>query len=80
VLSRTARRAAARIARRGDGTCLGGFLSWQSWLFVLGMMAAGAALRRSALPRTALGVVYVAVGIALLWGSRVFWAAWRRAA
>lgn len=78
LLSRTARRAAARIARRGDGTCLGGFLSWQSWLFVVVMMTAGAMLRRSALPRTALGVVYVAVGIALLWGSRVFWAAWRR--
>ncbi|HSH69891.1 MAG TPA: hypothetical protein VK997_08230 [Deferrisomatales bacterium] len=80
LLSRTARKAAARIARRGDGTCLGGFLSWQSWLFVLCMMGTGAVLRRSALPRTALGVVYVAVGIALLWGSRVFWAEWRRLA
>ncbi len=80
LLSRTARKAAARIAQRGDGTCLGGFLSWQSWLFVVSMMGAGAVLRRSALPRTALGVVYVAVGIALVWGSRVFWAEWRRSA
>lgn len=80
LLSRTARKAAARIALRGDGTCLGGFLSWRSWLFVLAMMAGGAVLRRSTLPRTALGVVYVAVGVALLWGSRVFWAAWRRSA
>ncbi|MDF1553580.1 MAG: hypothetical protein P1P84_10990 [Deferrisomatales bacterium] len=80
LLSRTARKAAARIASRGDGTCLGGFLSWQSWLFVLGMMGTGAVLRRSDLPRTALGVVYVAVGIALLWGGRVFWAEWRRLA
>ena len=79
-LSRTATRSAARIARRGDGKCLGGFLSWQSWLFVLARMGMGAALRHSALPRWVLGVVYTAVGVALLWGSRVFWVAWRRAA
>lgn len=78
ALARTARSAAARIARRGDGTCLGGFLSWKSWLFVLVMMAGGAALRHSTLSRTILGVLYAAVGIALLWGSRVFWMEWRR--
>lgn len=80
ALARTARKAAVRIARRGDGTCLGGFLSWRSWLFVLAMMGAGAVLRRSALPRSVLGVAYAAVGLALLWGSRVFWKAWRRTA
>ena len=79
ALERTARRAAGRIAVRGDGKCLGGFLSWQTWLFVLAMMALGAVLRRSPLPRALLGVVYTAVGAALLWGSRTFWAAWRRA-
>lgn len=77
ALERTARRVAARIAARGDGKCLGGFLSWQTWLFVFTMMGMGAALRRSDLPRIVLGLVYATVGVALLWGSRVFWAAWR---
>jgi len=77
ALRRAAGKIAARIARRGDGTCLGGFLSWKTWLFVLAMMGMGAALRRSDLPRAILGMVYTAVGVALLWGSRVFWAEWR---
>ncbi len=75
ALERTARRSSTRIARRGDGKCLGGFLSWKSWLFVLAMMAMGVALRRSHLPRAFLGVLYTAVGVGLLWGSRVFWVA-----
>jgi len=79
VLERAARKAAARIAVRGDGRCLGGFLSWQTWLFVLAMMGMGVALRHSDVPRALLGVVYTAVGGALLWGSRTFWVAWRRA-
>lgn len=79
ALSRTALRSAARIARRGDGKCLGGFLSWRTWLFVFAMMGLGATLRHSAAPRWVLGVVYTAVGTALLWGSRVFWAARRTA-
>ncbi|MBI5442851.1 MAG: hypothetical protein HY900_16760 [Deltaproteobacteria bacterium] len=77
VLERTARRSSERILRRGDGKCLGGFLSWQSWLFVVGMMALGAALRHSPVPRTLVAVVYVAVGVALLSASRVFWSARR---
>jgi len=77
ALTRTARSIAERIAQRGNGTCLGGFLSWKTWLFVLAMMAMGAALRRSDLPRAALGLVYTTVGVALLWGSRVFWTHWK---
>ena len=77
ALQRTAIRSAARIARRGDGKCLGGFLSWKSWLFVLAMMGMGVLLRRSDVPRAVLGLVYTAVGAALLWGSRVFWSEWR---
>lgn len=77
ALERTGRRIAERIARRGDGTCLGGFLSWRTWLLVLAMMGLGALLRRSELPRAVLGVVYTTVGVGLLWGSRVLWAGWR---
>ncbi len=78
VLERAARTSAARIIQRGDGRCLGGFLSWQSWGLVLAMMGAGITLRRSGVPRAFLGFLYTAVGTALLWGSRVYWAAWRR--
>ncbi|MBI5015828.1 MAG: hypothetical protein HZB55_10105 [Deltaproteobacteria bacterium] len=78
ALEKAARKAAARIAVRGDDRCLGGFLSWQTWLFVLAMMGLGAALRHSEVPRALLGVVYTAVGAALLWGSRTFWAVWSR--
>ncbi len=80
ALDRTARRAAARIRSRGDGNCLGGFLSWKTWLFVLGMMGLGAVLRRSGLSRAVLGPVYTAVGTALLWGSRIYWAERARSA
>jgi hypothetical protein len=76
ALERTARRSSARIARRGDGKCLGGFLSWKSWLFVLAMVLTGAVLRRSGIPRSVLGVLYTAVGSGLLWGSRVYWGEW----
>ncbi len=78
ALDRAARRAAGRIRARGDGRCLGGFLSWRMWLFVLGMMVLGGALRRSSVPRPALGFVYTAVGAALLWGSRIYWKVWRQ--
>ncbi len=79
ALDRVARRSAARIRARGDGRCLGGFLSWRTWVFVLVMMGLGATLRRSPVPRPALGAVYVAVGVAMVWGSRVYWAGWRAA-
>jgi len=73
VLRRTARRALARIERRGSGHCLGGFLSWRSWLLVGFFMTLGRVLRSSGLPRPLLGTLYVAVGVALLLGSAPLW-------
>ncbi len=78
VLARTARRVAARITTRGDGYCLGGFLSPLSWVFVLAMILMGRLLRSGWLPRTLVGWLYVAVGSALLLASRLLWRAWRR--
>ncbi len=74
-----ARRNIRRLVQSGDDRCLGGFLSWKSWLFVVFMMALGAGLRRSALPRPVLGVLYGAIGVALLTGSLPFWRAHRGA-
>ena len=77
VLSRTARRVIERIRSRGDGRCIGGFLSWQSWGLVVLMAASGAGLRRGILPRTTLGFLYLAIGTALMVGSAQLWIAWR---
>jgi len=77
VLQRTAARTVARIRARGDGRCLGGFLSLRSWALVAVMATAGAILRRGLLPRAPLGFIYLAVGTALLLASAHLWRAWR---
>ncbi len=77
VIRRLAEKNAARIIVRGDGRCLGGFLSVKTWLLVIVMMVSGMLLRRSAVPRPVLGVIYSAVGIALLAGSLILWRALR---
>jgi hypothetical protein len=75
VLRQAAARVTRRIDQRGDDRCLGGFFSWSTWLLVLGMMILGQVLRRSPLPLWALGLIYLAVGVALLTASRHLWAA-----
>jgi hypothetical protein len=75
VIRPIAHKNSARIVERGDGRCLGGFLSWKSWLMVASMMAVGAVLRHTALPRPILGVAYVAIGAALLLGAEPLWRA-----
>ena len=77
VLRTLAERNATRIIARGDGRCLGGFLSLRTWLLVALMMTSGLILRRSAVPRPVLGVLYSAVGTALLVGCFTLWSAWR---
>jgi len=67
----------ARILARGEGRCLFGFMSWQSWAFVVFMMAFGRVLRHSALTAPAVGPLYLAVGVALVVGSAEIWRARR---
>jgi hypothetical protein len=76
VLECTARRTIDRIRERGDGRCIGGFLSIRTWLFVGLMMLVGYLLRHSALPRAIVGLIYTAVGTALLVAARRLWGAW----
>jgi len=76
VLEHTTRRAIERIRTRGDGRCIGGFLSLRTWAFVAVMMTAGRLLRGGLLPRPVVGFVYVAIGTALLLASRRLWCAW----
>ncbi len=63
VLRRSARRIIDRIRERGDGRCLGGFLSPKSWLLVLIMMTAGRWLRSGPLPLVASDALSIVVGI-----------------
>jgi hypothetical protein len=78
ALNRAARRIVERIHLRGDGRCLGGFLSVRTWLFVAGMAAAGRWLRTGPAPKAAVGLIYVAVGLGLLLGARILWRTWRQ--
>ena len=75
VLRRTAIRTIERIRARGDGRCLGGFLSPASWLLVVVMIVGGRFLRTSPLPHTVVGTIYVAVGTALFVASCRVWGA-----
>ncbi len=75
VLGRAARRLIGRIDARGDGRCIGGFLSVRTWALVAAMALAGRMLRGGA-PRVLVGLVYVAVGTALLLAGRHIWYRW----
>lgn len=77
ILDNTARKGVRRILEMADGRCLGAVYSVRTWLLVLVMMGAGMALRRSALPREILGGLYVAIGWALFFSSRLAWRACR---
>lgn len=72
VLDGAALRIIDRIQSRGDGHCLGGFLSVRSWAFVLLMMVGGRLLRGT-LSRAFIGPVYLAIGTALIVSSRLAW-------
>lgn len=76
VLMRSADRIGNRILRRGDGKCLGGFLSWRLWILVALMATAGRLIRASSVPAYLVGVVYASVGIALVSASRSLWRFW----
>lgn len=79
VLDRAAARIAARITTRGEGRCLGGFLSLRSWALVAVMAGAGRLLRGGLLPRPVVGAIYIAVGTAITLSSRRLWVARARA-
>jgi hypothetical protein len=78
VLRPVTSRTIARIQARGRDECAGGFLSWQSWLLVVAMVGIGYLLRLTPIPHAILGVLYVAVAVALvLAGRRYFTEAFR---
>ena len=76
VLDRAAARIVTRIRARGDGRCLGGFLSLGTWGLVILMMVTGRLLRGT-FAHVVVGPLYLAIGTTLLVSSRVTWRAWR---
>jgi len=76
VLEHSANRMIDRIRTRGDGRCVGGFLSLRTWGLVLAMIVGGRLLRTGLLPLRLTGVIYAAIGVALVMSSRKLWHAW----
>ena len=77
ILDRTAKKVVHRIKLRGENHCLGGFLSLSNWALIAVMAVLGKLLRATALPRSLLGLIYIAVGIGLLISSRNIWWVWK---
>ncbi len=76
VLRRATRRIITRIRARGDGYCIGGFLSLQTWLLVAVMAIGGRLLRGGLVPIHMVGLVYVLIGCGLLVATGQLWRAW----
>ena len=76
VLRRTSARATKRIMTRGDNRCIGGYISWRTWVLVAIMVGTGRLLRSVGLPPIVVGFIYVAVGSALLVASLRLWQAY----
>jgi len=78
LLDRSAKKSIDRILHFDDGHCLGGVYSVQTWILVLLMMLCGYVLRNLSLSPVLIGFLYVAIGWALIFSSRLGWRAWRR--
>lgn len=78
ILDRTARRTVVRIVGLRDGTCLGALYSWKTWLLVVLMIGSGIGLRHVVTPGAVIGTLYLAVGWALFFSSRIGWREWFR--
>lgn len=69
LFSRLARTNIARLVARPARACAFGFIAPKGWLITATMIALGATLRHSAVPKPWLAVVYSAIGSALLLAS-----------
>ena len=78
VLDRVARKNIVRIKEFGEKVCIGSVYSWKTWLLVAAMIGLGRFLRATVLPGEIVGLLYTAVGWALLLASRLMWREWQR--
>ena len=58
-----------RILPMEGSKCVFAFMTWKSYILVAGMMALGALLRHSTLPKPYLSIIYIGIGLALLLSS-----------
>lgn len=72
VLPKVARKNIARIEALPEQSPVYMTYSAKSWMLVLGMILIGRTIRFLGAPHFVIGAIYVAVGIALLLGSRVY--------
>ncbi|UCD66217.1 MAG: hypothetical protein JSW69_00900 [Deltaproteobacteria bacterium] len=78
ILDRVALKNIKRIKEFGDKVCIGSVYSWKTWLLVAGMIGLGRFLRTTVLSGEIVGLIYIAVGWALILASRLMWKEWTR--
>jgi hypothetical protein len=78
ILDRVARKNIKRIKEFEDRVCIGSVYSWKTWVLVAAMIGLGRLLRTTVLPGEIVGLIYTAVGWALMLASRLMWREWNR--
>ena len=78
ILDRVARKNVKRIEEFEDKVCIGSVYSWKTWILVAAMIVLGRFLRTTVLPGEVVGLIYTAVGWALMLASRLMWQTWKR--
>ncbi|MBW2466680.1 MAG: hypothetical protein JRF02_05210 [Deltaproteobacteria bacterium] len=78
ILDRVARKNIIRIKEFEDKVCFGSVYSWKTWLLVAAMITLGRLLRTTVLSGEVVGLIYTAVGWALMISSRLMWIEWNR--
>jgi hypothetical protein len=76
ILTRVTHRIVERVRTGRADRWIGGFMPLHLWLAIALMILVGRLLRLYVLPRDMVGLIYVAVGMALLLSGRVIWARW----
>jgi hypothetical protein len=78
ILDRTANRVIARVDTLSEPNPLksiGQMFGWKTIALILSMMGIGILLRRVGVSFEIRGLIYLAVGVALLWSCRRYWQA-----
>jgi hypothetical protein len=78
ILDRVARKNVKRIKEFEDKVCFGSVYSLKTWFLVAAMIVLGRSLRTTVLPGEIVGLIYTAVGWALMLSSRLMWIEWYR--
>ena len=78
ILDRIARKNIRRIKEFEDKVCFGSVYSLKTWFMVAAMIVLGRFLRTTVLPGEVVGLIYMAVGWALMLSSRLMWIEWNR--